>query len=165
MKEKLLYYSKELLFFIIIITLFANIMSWYKSQDLNKERLPIKEVRLINNQEFATDSSSALLVHIWATWCPTCAFEAQNIQTISHYFNTLTIAVNSGSDLEIKKYLDKKELDFAVVNDKYSSYAKKFNISAYPTTLIYNKNGELVFSEVGYTSTLGLFLRMWWANL
>ena len=84
---------------------------------------------------------------------------------ISKRYQTLTIAVKSGSDLEIKNYLDEKNLDFAVTNDKYGAYAKEFNIAAYPTTLIYNSDGELVFSEVGYTSTVGLFLRMWWASL
>jgi hypothetical protein len=51
-----------------------------------------------------------------------------------------------------------------VVNDKDGYYAKKFNISGYPTTFIYDKNKNLSFSEVGYTSILGLRLRMWWSN-
>jgi len=165
MKIKLLHYIKEIALFFIIITLFANTMSWYKSQDLNKEKLPIKQARLFDNQEFTVDTTAPLLVHIWASWCPTCSFEAQNIQKISKHYNTLTIAVKSGSDLEIKNYLDEKNLSFAVINDKYGEYAQMFNIAAYPTTLIYDKNGELIFSEVGYTSTVGLFLRMWWANL
>ncbi len=165
MKKKLLHYAKEIALFFIVMTIFANIMSWYKSQDLNKEKIPIKQARLINNKEFLLDTSAPTLVHIWASWCPTCSIEAQNIQTLSKHYSTITIAVKSGSDLDIKNYLDEKNLNFAVINDKHGEYAKKFNISAYPTTLIYDKNGELVFSEVGYTSTLGLFLRMWWASL
>ena len=52
-----------------------------------------------------------------------------------------------------------------MVNDKESLYAQDFKISGYPTTFIYDKDRKLVFSEVGYTSTLGLYLRMWWASL
>lgn len=165
MKKKILHYLKEILLFLITITLFANLMSWYKSQDLTKDKLPSISTKLINNIEYTLPKNEAIMVHIWATWCPTCKLEAKNIEMISTQYEVITIAVNSGTDLEIKNYLDENGLDMNVINDKNSIYAKKFNISAYPTTFIYDKSGDLVFSEVGYTSTLGLFLRMWWANL
>lgn len=165
LKKKLFHYLKEILLFIFVITLFANGLSWYKSQDLNKEKLKLKSEKLINSQLYKVEKEKALLVHIWAIWCPTCSLEAANIQSMSKHYNVITIAVKSGSDYEIKQYLDKHNLDFNVINDENGKYAREFNIAAYPTTLIYDKNGNLVFSEVGYTSTLGLYLRMWWASL
>ncbi len=165
MRKKFLHYLKETLLFITVITIFANGLSWYKSQDLNKETLPNLSTKLINNKLYSTDTTKPLLVHLWATWCPTCSLEAANIQRISQTYQVITIAVKSGTDLDIKKYLDKGGFDFNVINDKHSEFAKKFKISAYPTTFIYDKNGDLLFSEVGYTSTLGLYLRMWWAGL
>ncbi|MEO1954179.1 MAG: redoxin domain-containing protein, partial [Campylobacterales bacterium] len=72
----------------------------------------------------------------------------------------LTIAVNSGSTKDIKDYMKERNLTFRFINDKDAYLAKKFNISAYPTTFIYDKDKKLVFSEVGYTSTLGLYIRM-----
>jgi len=90
--------------------------------------------------------------------------EASNIAFISKYFEVITIAVDSGSDLEIKNYLEEQNYDFLVVNDKYRELSKKFNVIGYPTTFIYNKDGTLVFSEVGYTSIIGLYVRMWWAS-
>ena len=104
------------------------------------------------------------MVHFWATWCPTCKLEASNIQEISKSYNVITIAVQSGSDKEIQKYLDDNNLDFKFINDKNSDYAKKFKVDVFPTTLIYDKDKNLIFSEVGYTSTLGLKLRMWLAD-
>ena len=65
---------------------------------------------------------------------------------------------------EIEKYLKEHNLSFKVVNDEYSDFAYRFNIKVFPTTLIYDKDKNLKFSEVGYTSTLGLYLRMWWSN-
>ena len=86
-------------------------------------------------------------------------------QTISESFNVLTIAVNSGDDDNIKEYLSKNDLNFRFINDKDGYYSNKFNIEVYPTTLIYDKNKNLIFSDVGYTTTFGLWLRMWWSNL
>jgi len=104
------------------------------------------------------------MVHFWATWCPACSLEASNIQAISKDYEVLTVAVKSNQD-EIKKYLKDNKLDFKVVNDKNGIMASEFNIQAYPTTFIYDENRKLIFSEVGYTSLFGLWIRMWWTSL
>ena len=68
--------------------------------------------------------------------------------------------------LQYKKSIQilNNNFDYKVINDKNGVLAKQFNIAAYPTTFIYDKINNLVFSEVGYTSTLGLFLRMFWVG-
>ena len=69
------------------------------------------------------------------------------------------------NQLEIKGEVHhRKKVFFKVVNDEYSDFAYRFNIKVFPTTLIYDKDKNLKFSEVGYTSTFGLYLRMWWSN-
>ncbi|QFR49841.1 redoxin domain-containing protein [Sulfurimonas lithotrophica] len=156
MKNKIIKYIKEFLLFIVVMIIFANIISFYKASDLNKLALDIN---------YPYDKNKPILVHIWASWCPTCKMEASNIQSISRDYQVLTFIVKSGSDADIKKYMIENDFDFNTINDEDGFFAEKFNVSAYPTTLIYNKNQELVFSEVGYTSTLGLRLRMWYASL
>ena len=153
---KLKHYIKEILSFILILTILANLISYYKAIDLNKNKLNIKNITL---------NEKPILIHFWSTWCPTCKMEAANIQTISESFNVLTIAVNSGDDDNIKEYLNKNDLNFRFINDKDGYYSNKYNISVFPTTLIYDKNKNLIFSDVGYTTTFGLWLRMWWSNL
>lgn len=144
------------------MSVIANILSIYKSQNLNKEILSINSFKIINNTDYNIENSKPLVIHFWASWCPICKFEAANIEYLSKYYNVVTIAVDSGSDYDLSKYLQEKDLDLLVVNDKNKVFSKQFNIQAYPTTLIYDKNKNLIFSEVGYTSTIGLFLRMWW---
>jgi len=163
-KKKILHYLKEIILFILMMTLFANMISLYKSQELNSSNLPAIDTKLINNDRFTTPIKKPILVHIWATWCPTCKLEAGNIQRVSQSYEVITFAVKSGSDGEIKEFLEKNDLNFKVINDSSAKWASNFNISAYPTTFIYDKNGKLIFSEVGYTSTVGLYLRMWWAS-
>ena len=162
---KIRHYIKEMLLFIVIITIFSNIISFYKSTELNKKSLNAINIQLIDKQHYRFPKDKPILIHFWATWCPTCKIEASNIQTISQNFEVLTIAVKSGTDEEIQKYLDENSLNYRVLNDKSGFFSSEFNIAAYPTTFIYNKNRELVFSEVGYTSTFGLYLRVWWASL
>lgn len=163
--NKIKKYIKEGLFFALILFIISNGLSYYRSIDLNKNRFDLKNIILIDNTIFKYDKTKPLLIHFWATWCPICKIEAPNIQELSKGYNVLTIAVNSSNNDNIKQYLKKQNVTFKVLNDIDYSIAKKFNIEVYPTTLIYDKNHNLIFSEVGYTSTVGLKLRMWWASL
>jgi len=160
MKDKIKKYLKEGVVFIVMLTIAMNAMSYYRSIDLNKENLDIKNFKLLNNTEYSLPKNKAILVHFWAIWCPTCKFEASNIEKISKDYEVITIAVQSGTKEEIQKYLDENNLTFKVVNDEDGSYSRKFNIKAFPTTLIYDKDGNQKFSEVGYTTTAGLYSRM-----
>jgi len=146
------------------MTLFANIISLYKSQTLNDTPLLIKSLRLIDGTNYIFDNDKPVLIHFWATWCPTCKLEASNIELMSKNFNVVTIAVDSGTDEELRIYLKEKNYSFHVVNDTNKELSQKFNIAGYPTTFIYNSDKKLIFSEVGYTSIIGLYLRVWWAS-
>ncbi|MDO8454274.1 MAG: redoxin domain-containing protein [Sulfurimonas sp.] len=165
MKEKIKRYIKEIVIFLVIITVLANVISIYKSIELNKQPLNINEITLIDNEKYIFTRDKPLLIHFWASWCPTCKLEASNIDFISKKFEVVTIAVKSGSDDEVEEFLAANNLTFNVANDDSGFFAKKFNISVFPTTLIYDKDRNLIFSEVGYTSTVGLYLRMLWADL
>lgn len=164
-KKKFLHYIKEILLFVAVMSIFANVISLYKSQDLNKQELQLNSSILIDGTLYTPTQDKPLMLHIWATWCPVCKAEIDNIQRLSQYYEVVTIAVNSGSDYEINEYLKKHDLNFKVINDKNSILAQELNIAVYPTTFIYDSNKKLIFSEVGYTSSFGLFIRMWWASL
>ncbi|HIO96153.1 MAG TPA: redoxin domain-containing protein, partial [Campylobacterales bacterium] len=101
-----------------------------------------------------------IVIHFWATWCPTCKLEASNIEKISDSCQLITVAVNSGSSDEIKAFMKERNLNYPILNDKSGAIAKQFDVQAYPTTFIYNSKGELAFSEVGYTTWLGLEARL-----
>lgn len=163
--QKLKHYLKEGVLFLLFIGVVMNVISLYKSQSLNKEQLSLSTQKLIDASSYTPPADKPLLVHIWATWCPICKAEADNIERLSHHFNVITIAVNSGTDYEIQNYLQERGLTFKVINDKDSSLAAHLNVKVFPTTFIYDKEHKLVFSEVGYSSTFGLWLRMLWAGM
>ncbi len=76
----------------------------------------------------------------------------------------MTIAVQSGSDSEIKAFLEEKEAGFDVINDEEGELYKRFSVEVFPTTFIYDGKGKLIFSEVGYSTTAGLLARMAWTE-
>ena len=165
MQNKIKHYFKEIIYFILIMTFLTNAISIYKSRDLSQTPLKIQSFTLLDNKVYKVVDDKPILIHFWATWCPTCKLESSNIDYISKHFEVVTIAVNSGGEDAIKKYIHKHNYTFKVVNDKNSSLASQFNIAGFPTTFIYDKNKKLLFSDVGYTTTFSLYIKMWWASL
>src|SRR5574344_235999 len=164
MSEKIKKTLKTLIKYTILFIVVLNLVSYFKSLDLNKNMLDIKTFTLLDGSNYIVKNDKPLLVNFWATWCPICALEEQNIENLSKDFEVITIATQSGSNEEIEKYLKDKNLSFKVVNDKYGLLSTEFNVKAFPTTFIYDKNKNLKFTEVGYTSTFGLKLRLWWSS-
>lgn len=162
--KKIKKYIKEIISFFILLFIMSNAISLYKSSKLDTSSLDISDVTLIDNKAYSLDNSKPLMIHFWATWCPICKAEASNIQRISEHFQVISVAVQSGNDIAIKEYQEKNNINFMVINDKESTFANQLGVSVFPTTLIYNKNKQVVFSDVGYTSTWSLFLKMLWVN-
>lgn len=164
MRNKLKSYAKEAIIFCVVMLVVANGLSWYRSQDLNLEQLQYTHYTLLQNQSYELPEQKPVIVHFWATWCPACKIEASSIEKLAKDYEVITIAVKSGTDQEIAKFMSANGYSYKVVNDFEGRLSQEFNIGAYPTTFIYDKNQNLLFSEVGYSSYIGLWLRMAWAT-
>ncbi|HEY9189863.1 MAG TPA: protein disulfide oxidoreductase [Sulfurovum sp.] len=154
--------AKEIALILVLLVVLSNIISYLRKPELSSTKLPQIEAKLLDGNTFKVQEGKPLLVYFWAEWCPTCKWQSPNIETIAQSYNVLTIAVNSGSDEAIKRHMRKQGLSFKVVNDWSGTYAKAFNVEVYPTVFMYDRKGELKFTEVGYTTTAGLLARLKW---
>jgi len=152
--------AKEILAGAVLVFILSNIISYIRKPVLDSDHLPEFEVMLLSGDTFLKPEGKPLMIHFWAGWCKVCKLEASNIQSVSEQYEVLTIAVNSGDDSSVKAYLKEHGLTFKVLNDVDSRWAKKFKVKAFPTTFIYDSQGELKFTEVGYTTTAGLLARI-----
>lgn len=158
---------KEAAIFALLLFLFSNAISFFKSPALDSKNLPVFAAKTIDGSSFDSlhvKGEKPLLIHFWATWCPTCKMENSTIDALSKKFKVITIVESSGDDEKIKEFLKEKNLGFKVINDKDSTLASLFHVSGFPTTFIYNKEGVLEFSEVGYSSYPTLYLKLLYAS-
>jgi len=151
---------KEIIIGSVLLLIFSNIISYIRKPELSSTQLPQVEVTLLDSRPYRLERGKPLVIHFWATWCRVCKLEAQNIETLSKQYEVLTIAVNSGDNAKIEAYLKERDLTFRVLNDLDGTWVKQFNVEVFPTTFIYDKKGELKFTEVGYTTTAGLLARL-----
>ncbi len=160
MGKKLFKLIKEVVVWALLLVIIANIISYFRRPDLASSGLPPFKVTLIDGSDFVPPEGKPLVIHFWGTWCPVCRLEADNIQRIANKYEVLTIAVSSGGDNAIRSYMKSRNLSFRVYNDRDGKWAKSFQVKVFPTSFIYDGAGQLKFSEVGYTSTLGLMGRL-----
>ena len=160
MQNKFKAFAKEIIIFGLLLFVLANVLSYLRKPSLDSDILPKISLKLLDQKVFIPKENQALIIHFWATWCPTCKLEASNIQSLSKDYQVLSIAVNSGINEDIQDYMQKNHLNFPVYNDKDGSFAKAFKVQAFPTTFIYNAQGKRAFTEVGYTSQIGFLARL-----
>ncbi|HEU0186372.1 MAG TPA: protein disulfide oxidoreductase [Gallionellaceae bacterium] len=107
-----------------------------------------------------------VLVHFWATWCPICRTEQGSINALAGaHYPVVTVAMQSGSDDAVRKFMDEQELAFPVINDADGVLSAAWGVHAVPASFIIDRNGQIRFVEIGYTTGWGLRLRMWLASV
>lgn len=150
---------------LILIVIFS-VRLWVQ-RDIVSGIAPNISAVMLNGQHFDLykNKDRPLLVHFWATWCPVCKLEQSNIDSISKDKNLITVAMQSGNNDEIAQFMQKEKLAFKVINDESGILSRIYKIKGVPVSFIINKDNKIEFVEVGYTTELGLRLRLWWAGL
>lgn len=150
----------------LILVVLTAIRFWVQ-RDIISGSVPNISSYMINGKYFDLYKSKPrpVLLHFWATWCPVCKLEQSSIDDISKDYSVVTIALQSGDSKELNKFMSEEKLSFNVIDDNNGMISRQFNIKGVPVSLIVNKNNKIEFVEAGYTSELGLRLRLWWAGL
>lgn len=144
----------------LLIVLVFWAVRYYQQQDMTTGVAPpIQGMMLDQNEiDWPAYKGKPLLIQFWATWCPVCRYEEDSIQSISADYNVLTIA--SWSE-DTATYMKEQGLDFATLDDPQGVWASRYGIKAVPATFIVNSEGKIDYIETGFSSEIGLRLRLW----
>lgn len=55
---------------------------------------------------------------------------------------------------EVKRFIDKKKINYQIIIDSNKKIVNKYNVTGYPTLYIINKNGEIIFNQSGFNEQL-----------
>lgn len=169
MKEKMILNKKVyrwILEIIIILIILLAVRFWMQRDVVSGIAPNISAVTLKGQQfELYKDHRRPILVHFWATWCPVCKLEQSNIENTAKDLPVVTIAMQSGDNHELSQFMQDEKLSFDVINDESGVLSKSYNIRGVPVSFIINKENNIEFVEVGYTTEIGLRMRLWWAGL
>jgi thiol-disulfide isomerase/thioredoxin len=153
---------------IILVILAIFVIRLWQQQDLIEGSVPSFTSTSLTGESLSSKPwpNEPLLIHFWATWCPICEMENDNIQNVAKDYRTLNIAIQSGSDKEITEYANKNNLKLDnIINDKSGTLATFFGVTGTPTSFIISPSGKISSKEVGYMTELGLRFRLWWSTI
>jgi thiol-disulfide isomerase/thioredoxin len=104
------------------------------------------------------------LVVFWATWCPVCRSEEDNIETVARDWPVLSVAMQSGDAEAVDDHIVARRLTVPAVIDDDADIAERWGVKSVPTHFIVDATGKIRFRMVGYASEYGLRARLWWVE-
>ncbi len=166
MRSKLRRWARELV--ILLLMVIATV--WGMDQ-LRKPVLPAgfsaTSVETMEGAQMniaALSEERPLLIYVWATWCAICRYTTPAVERLTQEGgNVLSVALRSGDDGQLSRWMAKKRLTMPVVNDASGALSRQWQVSVTPTLVIVSK-GNVVGSTTGWSSYWGMKLRLWWAG-
>ncbi|MEJ5063664.1 redoxin family protein [Erwinia sp. MYb375] len=158
--------SFYLLLPLLSLILFIRLIDGIRAPDLPAD-IAGQMLHTIDGQNLTLaelSEKTPLLVWFWDRWCGTCHDTLPLLMNLNDKrTRVLTIANRSGGDINIVRYLNGQHLTLPVVNDRNGELAASWGVTTTPTLLIVAK-GEVVGTTSGWTSSVGIGLRLWWVR-
>ncbi|MGG7753231.1 protein disulfide oxidoreductase [Klebsiella aerogenes] len=112
----------------------------------------------------AMSQQKPLLLYVWATWCGVCRYTTPSVASLAaDGGNVLTVALRSGDNAALEKWLTRKKMTLPTVNDPSGQLARQWDIQVTPTLVVISQ-GEVKSVTTGWTSSWGMRLRLWLAS-
>lgn len=153
---------------LLILAIILIVMRVWQQRDMPEAQPPALQAITLEGKPYnlPRHPERPLLVHFWASWCPICRVEQDSIAAIARdHPGTLTLAMQSGKPDEVAQYLKQLGVNYPVVNDPDGTIAASWGVHSVPASFIIAPDGSVRFIEIGYTSEIGLRLRLWLAGI
>jgi peroxiredoxin len=91
----------------------------------------------------------AVLVNLWATWCPPCRAEMQTIETVFNEYRDqgfTVLAVNmtyQDNPLEIMPFIESQGLTYPVLLDETGDMANAYQLKSLPSSFFIDREGKI----------------------
>lgn len=89
----------------------------------------------------------AVVLNLWATWCPPCRAEMPSLQRIGERYagdGLVIVALNQGEDAAtVSAFVQEHGLTFIVGMDSTEQVGRMYELQAYPTTFFIGRDGVI----------------------
>ncbi|HLE87389.1 MAG TPA: TlpA disulfide reductase family protein [Candidatus Brocadiaceae bacterium] len=136
--------------FLFTLTLFTFSTNSPASDSIEKITLSELKTVLDNNK------GKIVILDLWATWCPPCRKEIPGFISLYNKYQgkgveILGIAFDENGYEAVPPFIKKMGVNYPVYLDG-GDIAQAYNLQAYPTTVIYGKDGKVANKHIGFVS-------------
>lgn len=134
----------------IVYTLYANFTKdEIQKVELGKTAPDFALVDMNGEKHKLSDyKGQGVFLNFWATWCKPCEREMPYINNQYEKYKeqgVQVLAIDVGeSDIVVKDYAEKYNLNFPILNDKDSQVMTAYGIDPLPITFLIDKDGKVV---------------------
>jgi thiol-disulfide isomerase/thioredoxin len=104
------------------------------------------------------------LVYFWASWCGVCKAMQHNIDALQNDVPMVSVALQSGDAAEVRRYLAEKGSRMPTLLDEDGALAARYGLRGVPAAFVLGPDGGIRYTALGYSTELGLRLRLWLAR-
>ncbi len=154
---------------LVILVFFA--LQWWQARDVPRGPAPSFSAPMADGRSGsldewrATHPGETVGVYFWADWCPICKAQEGSVDALRADWPVITVAMQSGNAAAVAKVLGERNLDWPTAIDADGGIAARYGLHGVPALVVVDGRGEIRSVMVGYTTTLGMRLRLWWATL
>ncbi|MFT3929965.1 MAG: TlpA disulfide reductase family protein [Spongiibacteraceae bacterium] len=107
-----------------------------------------------DNVRLSEHRGEVLLVNFWASWCGPCRQEMPLLDSLQQRYSKLgfnVVGVNVDKDSALaNKLLKDIPVTFPVLLDNTGAVSASYNVSAMPTTVLIDRDGNVRYLHKGY---------------
>ncbi len=123
---------------------FADPMPDFRLPDMTGKNVSLSELL----------GKGPILLDFWADYCTPCKTAMPYLNELALKYDSLTVVLVSidapKTQSKAKNYLKSKDYNFITLFDCDKTLAKKLNVTNPPHTFIMDKEGEIVYSHLGF---------------
>lgn len=113
----------------------------------------------INGKEYKLSDFKGKIVVLdfWATWCPPCRASLPFFNELyKTYKDRGLVVIGISVDISertVKRFVQDKKLEYLILLDKDNLVSDLYNVFSIPTTIIIDKNGNVVMRRTGFSKS------------
>lgn len=150
MSKQIVHFKYVFLTLLVTLTLFTFSTNSHAGDSIKKITASELKAVLENNK------GKVVILDLWATWCPPCR---KGIPGFINLYNKyqgkgveiLGIAFDENGVEVVPPFIKKMGINYSVYLDG-GDIAEAYDLQAYPTTIIYGKNGKEANKHIGFVS-------------
>ena len=135
----------------IIFIRFSTLILAQDNIDFYSETLENEEIQFSELLE-----NGPALVNFWALWCKPCRAEMKHLQAIYEKYEEkgfTILGINQDtprSVAKVKSFVSSHGVTFPILTDTDKEIFQLFNGQSIPLSVLYNTDGKVTFTHVGY---------------